>query len=141
MEKWYAKGLRFSCTKCGRCCTGGPGAVWVTLDDINRISEHLGVDSREFSRRCVRLIDDRLSLIERTNYDCILLRDNKCSAYPVRPLQCRTFPFWQEIMDDELHWIEATAFCPGVGNGRLYTAEEVEKIMEGKDETRSFDRH
>ncbi|MFM1805538.1 MAG: hypothetical protein RL136_2417, partial [Planctomycetota bacterium] len=27
---WYAEGLRFECTQCGNCCSGGPGAVWFT---------------------------------------------------------------------------------------------------------------
>lgn len=141
MRKWYSEGLRFTCTRCGRCCTGGPGAVWVTLDDVAAIVQHLGVDALEFSSRCLRLIDNRLSLTERSNYDCILLRDHKCSVYPVRPLQCRTFPFWPELMDNELRWAEATAFCPGAGKGRLYTEEEIERIMEGKDETRPLSGH
>src|SRR5438105_3224904 len=28
-EPWYQDGLRFSCTRCGHCCTGEPGFVWV----------------------------------------------------------------------------------------------------------------
>ena len=28
--EWYRDGLRFECTRCGACCTGAPGYVWVT---------------------------------------------------------------------------------------------------------------
>ena len=28
-EPWYRDGLRFECTRCGHCCTGAPGYVWV----------------------------------------------------------------------------------------------------------------
>ena len=28
-EPWYRDGLRFACTRCGACCTGAPGYVWV----------------------------------------------------------------------------------------------------------------
>ncbi|MCA9080037.1 MAG: YkgJ family cysteine cluster protein, partial [Planctomycetaceae bacterium] len=38
---WYHAGLPFSCTQCGDCCTGSPGFVWVTEDDIRAIAEHL----------------------------------------------------------------------------------------------------
>ena len=30
MSDWYEDGLRFSCSQCGNCCTGPPGAVWFT---------------------------------------------------------------------------------------------------------------
>ena len=35
-------------------------------------------------------------------YDCVFLKEDPergrktCSIYPVRPLQCRTWPFWPE---------------------------------------------
>ena len=29
---WYRDGLRFTCTRCGNCCTGAPGYVWVDAD-------------------------------------------------------------------------------------------------------------
>ncbi|MFM7740581.1 MAG: YkgJ family cysteine cluster protein, partial [Planctomycetota bacterium] len=28
-EPWYKDGLRFQCSQCGDCCTGGAGYVWV----------------------------------------------------------------------------------------------------------------
>ena len=30
---WYAEGLKFTCSQCGNCCTGGPGYVWISKGD------------------------------------------------------------------------------------------------------------
>ena len=38
---WYAGGLRFHCTACGECCTGVPGYVWITADDLARMASVL----------------------------------------------------------------------------------------------------
>lgn len=32
---WYAPGLSFTCTQCGNCCTGEPGVVWVSDEEIH----------------------------------------------------------------------------------------------------------
>ena len=38
---WYADGLQFTCTQCGDCCTGDPGVVWVTDEELKAIADHL----------------------------------------------------------------------------------------------------
>ena len=40
-EPWYADGLNFTCTQCGNCCTGGPGFVWISREEIVRLAAHL----------------------------------------------------------------------------------------------------
>ena len=39
---WYKDGLQFTCTQCGDCCTGAPGVVWVTDDELREIADYLG---------------------------------------------------------------------------------------------------
>ncbi len=51
---WYADGLRFRCTACGQCCTGEPGHVWVTKDEIKRIAKTRGVSTHVFKQRFVK---------------------------------------------------------------------------------------
>ena len=41
-EPWFKDGLRFTCTGCGDCCSGAPGFVWVSEEDIERLANHLG---------------------------------------------------------------------------------------------------
>jgi len=46
-EAWYADGLRFNCTQCGNCCTGGPGFVWISVEEVVRLAAHLKMSPDE----------------------------------------------------------------------------------------------
>ena len=127
---WYADGLRFECQKCGRCCRGEPGVVWVSKAEIEKISAHLGISPGEFRTKYVRRVGFRLSLKELDNGDCVLYQ-NGCVVYPVRPAQCRTFPFWSEALRSREWYDEVLENCPGKGKGRLYSREEIEEILRG----------
>ena len=89
-SKWYSEGLRFECTGCGKCCTGSPGYVWVDEEEIEKIAEFLELSVDIFSSRYIRKVNGRFALIEMAkNFDCVFLKDNRCSIYAARPLQCR----------------------------------------------------
>jgi Fe-S-cluster containining protein len=124
---WYAEGLEFTCTRCGNCCTGEPGFVWVTPEEIERLAALVGVALDEFARRYVRRVADHLSLIERANGECIFWDAHEgCTVYPERPAQCRTWPFWPPHLESRRSWEKLQAFCPGSRQGRLYAIEEIE---------------
>jgi Fe-S-cluster containining protein len=124
---WFADGLRFECTRCGACCTGAPGYVWVKRDEIDRLAEHRGETVEEFSRKYVRRVGNRYSLIERPGGDCIFWdRAAGCTVYPARPVQCRTWPFWPENIATEEDWEQVTRVCPGSGHGQWFSVEEIE---------------
>jgi hypothetical protein len=63
-QEWYKDGLRFSCSQCGNCCTGGPGAVWYTADEGRAMAVALGLTDEEFTAKYTRAIADRRSLNE-----------------------------------------------------------------------------
>lgn len=130
-EPWYAAGLTFGCTACGKCCTGVPGYVWVTPEEIARLARFKGQSVERFSREHVRRVGKRLSLIERKNGDCVLLRDGKCTVYPVKPTPCSTFPFWDGPLSSPEAWQETAARCEGIGRGALYSREEIERVHAG----------
>src|SRR5689334_21137377 len=46
-QPWYADGLRFTCSQCGNCCTGGPGYVWISREEIVRLGEHLKLTAEQ----------------------------------------------------------------------------------------------
>ena len=130
---WYAEGLHFSCTQCGNCCRV-EGYVWVGRPEVEQLAELLELTVDEFGRRFLRRIGRRLSLIEKANHDCIFWQDG-CTVYPARPRQCRTFPFWNEHLANEPSWREVVEECPGSGEGRRYSFEEIERLRCGKGAT------
>ncbi|MGA2092426.1 MAG: YkgJ family cysteine cluster protein [Sedimentisphaerales bacterium] len=83
----------------------------------------------EFLRR----VGFRRSIIEDMNtYDCIFLRENgkgkACSIYPVRPGQCRTWPFWSCNLASPDGWNTTGHKCPGINRGRQYSPEQIQAV-------------
>jgi Fe-S-cluster containining protein len=114
-KPWYSEGLNFACTGCGECCTGAPGYVWVTPEEIVAIAEHMSMSVEAFSSRYVRKVGDRFSLTEnKRTYDCDFLTGKQCSIYPVRPVQCRTFPWWPQNLRSPEAWQQAATYCEGI---------------------------
>lgn len=124
---WFQNGLRFECTQCGDCCTGAPGYVWVNAEEIAALAKHLGLSIDDFESQFVRKIGGRKSLIEFDNGDCVFFdgQTRKCKVYQDRPRQCRTWPFWDSNTATPEDWKETCRVCPGSGQGKLYTVEEV----------------
>ncbi len=128
MSIWYEKGLSFKCTGCGHCCSKEPGYVWLTEEDIAHFCNHLKLTKSEFLKTYTRQIGDRYSLLEKPNYDCIFLKDNKCTAYLARPKQCRQFPFWKQNLSSKKAWREAASTCEGINHpdAPLLSLKEIE---------------
>lgn len=122
-------GFSWGCTGCGGCCSG-PGAVYFTADDLEAIRLHLGSEASEWSRMRKRLVQKREQglFVHQTDRACILLDgNNRCSVYPVRPLQCRTYPFWSSCFEDGDSFDAFQKACPGSQNvkGRRYGLREL----------------
>ncbi|MCX6074131.1 MAG: YkgJ family cysteine cluster protein [Campylobacterales bacterium] len=106
-----------ACASCGgNCCTGESGNIFVSVTEITAIAALLEMDEREFRREYLRKEGYRYSLKEKIvngSHDCVFFNrsQNGCSIYTARPLQCRTFPFWDYFRTriDELK-----AECPGI---------------------------
>src|SRR5262245_42123432 len=109
---WFSEGLRFKCTECGKCCTGSPGYVWLTPEDLQALADYLQISVSDFKKRYTRLVEGRHCLTERSpNYDCVFLQDNKCKVYGARPKQCRTFPWWIQNLKSPEAWQAAGSYC------------------------------
>ena len=125
-EPWYKDGLRFGCTRCGKCCTGEPGFVWVNDDELRAIAEFRGESVEEVTGLCTRLARRRRTLREKANGDCVFYdREKGCTIYAVRPRQCRTWPFWESNVATPAAWRATCEACPGSGQGELISAEEI----------------
>ena len=114
-DPWFAAGLRFQCTGCGKCCTGASGSVYLSPADIERLARFLGLAPGRFVRRYTRLHRGRRVLIDSPDVaDCVFLKDRACSVYEGRPAQCRTYPWWLANIQDKESWGEAAALCEGI---------------------------
>ena len=107
-----------ACESCeGACCTGDRGYIWAKYAEIEKMANFLELTIEEFATMYLRKVKWRYSIIEKRldvdNYACIFFDNNlkRCTIYPVRPQQCRTFPFWETFKNNIT---EVKKECPGV---------------------------
>lgn len=91
----------FRCRRCGECCRG-EGFVKAAEQEIIKMAEYLGLSVDKFKEIYVEpSLFNEYWLKEQPNRDCIFLRDNECMVNPVKPEQCREFPFsWSNTDSD-----------------------------------------
>jgi Fe-S-cluster containining protein len=129
----YEKGLQFECTRCGKCCTGFPGFVYLSEPAVTAIAEYLNESIDRFLIKYTKTVsifhENRFSLIEKSNYDCIFWNEN-CTIYPVRPYQCRAYPFWNKHLVSKREWEKASRFCPGINRGKVHSKDAIEELIQ-----------
>ena len=132
---WYAAGLHFECVEFGNCCRshGDYEYVYLADFDVDAISQYLGLSRFDFlTRFCAA--EDGWTYLRNQGSACVFLEKGRCEIYPVRPKQCSTWPFWTENLEQEVWEGAVTACCPGIGQGRRYTAEEISGIARERDD-------
>lgn len=139
---WYSQGLRFECTQCGQCCSGGSGTVEFTYQEAQAMAGALGVTYDDFLRQyAVRRgptwILRELESPVGEGFDCVLLaRDadglTRCTVHRDRPMQCRTWPFWPENLKSRRTWRQAGRECEGIDQGPNVSYRE---ICHNRDQT------
>ncbi|WP_422480607.1 YkgJ family cysteine cluster protein [Pleomorphochaeta sp. DL1XJH-081] len=134
MGYFYDEGLQFTCQPgCRYCCGVEPGYVFLTKDDLTRLTDHFGLSSRQFLQRYCRKVPmgsiSYISLLEKDNHDCVFLASHGCSVYEVRPVQCATYPFWNTIIQDRQSWEREASWCPGIGIGELHGKAEIDRMV------------
>lgn len=147
--EWFAgpegpeggEGLRFSCTMCGRCCSGPAGYVLVNDAECAGMASRLGLSVEAFIDRYTHVLPEGRSLREQVvaggrGYDCVFLDRTSvpgkavCGVYEDRPRQCRTWPFWNSVLRDAGTWKQAGEVCPGLNKGTLVPVQQV-RILRG----------
>ncbi len=115
-----ALAFSFLCHRCGHCCSGGTGAVWVEPSEIPALAAALDLGEAAFARAHLRTLPDprtgelRLSLREEGGRCALLAGTNRCTVYAARPEHCRSFPFWPALEHDPAAFEAARATCPGI---------------------------
>lgn len=127
------KNLDFSCQRCSNCCRLEPGAVFLTQEDAENISEILNLSLNDFlTKYCREIYKGEIPVValkEKNNYDCILW-NNGCTVYNARPIQCRTYPYWPYIVESKEYIDLEKRRCKGIGIKGDLTLEEKIKLYE-----------
>lgn len=136
---WYSSGLRFECTMCGRCCTGPAGYILFTDDEARAIARRLGITVEDFLARYTHDMGAAVAGRRRSfnevetphGRDCVFLDRRSvpgkalCSIHDLRPVQCRTFPFWPEHLESRESWESLARTCEGIGRGSVVPFVEI----------------
>ena len=119
--------LRFKCTGCGKCCTGGDDHyIAMTKSEAELIRKHLGVSQNWFRRHYVCHLTRDYLTARISNGHCIFLDDSgKCGIYHLRPVQCRTYPYWPEILESKRSWDNESRHCEGINQGCAVAVNEI----------------
>ena len=132
-QPWWHKGVRFACQGSGRCCVshGECGAVYLTGADASALARHLGVSAQDLASRFCLDEAGPLRLRDAPGTEaCIFLEQRRCSVYAARPTQCRTWPFWPEVMAARRWSAQVKGFCPGVGKGEVQSRETIARALD-----------
>ncbi len=124
--------LHFECTCCGDCCIAPDGYhVFLENGEAEAIRGYLGLSKGWFRRRYLdRLADGELVAALEAGGRCVFLgADGGCRIYPVRPLQCRTYPFWPEVLASRQAWQREARRCEGINRGRAVPATWIRRQL------------
>lgn len=107
-----------SCEGCGgNCCIGESGNIWISKQEIVNLSIHLNIGLDKLFDNFLEKRGYKYSIKEvqlaKDNYACIFFDMEKrgCSVYEARPIQCRTFPFWDYFKSNKE---EVFKECPAI---------------------------
>jgi Fe-S-cluster containining protein len=109
--------IAFACQPgCTNCCEV-EGNIYITEEDLVRIAEFLGMTPAAFEAQYVYRTRNLLRF-RKPKQGCPFL-DRGCRIHPVKPVQCRLYPFWPEIVERQASWRREMKTCPGIGKGEL----------------------
>ena len=96
-------------------CCFVDGYVALSAAEEKQIASHIGISLSRFRRDFTEKIPgvkQRVLLL----YDdgCAFLFNKKCVIYPVRPSQCREFPYWKDILKGGKALKKAASYCKGI---------------------------
>jgi uncharacterized protein len=95
------------------------GFVYLTEQDLRRAAKFLNISPKRFEKEYVIRYPNLLRLRKPLDSQCHFLTKDGCSIHPVKPTQCRLYPFWPELVETAAAWQAESQRCPGIGQGRL----------------------
>jgi Fe-S-cluster containining protein len=95
------------------------GYVYLTEEDVRRAAKFVGLSRKAFETKYVYRTRHQRRFRKPRDKQCPFLEQGGCSIHPAKPTQCRTFPFWPEIVERREAWNRTARYCPGIGKGPL----------------------
>jgi hypothetical protein len=127
------EGLRFTCQPgCTNCCDQS-GFVYLNEDDLKRAARFVKMSAKKFEEEYVYRTTHQMRFRKPPDKQCPFLENHGCSIHPAKPTQCRTFPFWPELVEQRAAWNRTADYCPGIGKGPLI---QIGTAMEMAEEQR-----
>ncbi len=104
----------FECKMCGQCCYG-EGGIFITQEEIKRISDFLGLAEHIFLKKYTEIRLGKNSIKTGPDGYCIFFKEGKgCLIHPVKPKPCADWPFYPANLKDPESWHLAKDACPGI---------------------------
>lgn len=134
VKEWWSEGLRFQCQQSGKCCVshGEYGYVYLTPQDRRNMAKVLGLRTTQFTKTYCEKTDGVYHLKDSGGPACTFLKNNRCTVYEARPMQCKTWPFWPETMSPKAWKKDVVKFCPGVGKGRVWSGDQIQAALDNQ---------
>ena len=129
---YQSEPVRFECTQCGRCCTGGGEYhVFVKRAEAERMRALLGLSEAWFNRRYLKRLDSgELTVQLGADGRCSFLdAQGQCQVYAARPTQCRTYPFWPELLHSKASWKAEAVRCEGSDRGAVVPLAQLRSML------------
>ena len=125
--------VRFTCQAgCINCCDQ-KGYVYLTEDDVKRAAKFVRMTPADFEAKYIYRTRHEIRFRKPRKKQCSFLEGHGCSIHPAKPTQCRTFPYWPEILERKQTWNRTAQYCPGIGKGPLI---QIGVAMETAEEQR-----
>ena len=68
---------------------------------------------RAFEKKYVYRTRHQMRFRKPREKQCPFLEGHGCWIHPAKPTQCRTFPFWPELVESKREWNRTAKYCPG----------------------------
>jgi uncharacterized protein len=146
--------IGFACSGCGECCLGEDNSVLVFPREIREIQRFAALAWPEVARPPEEGEWDRDGFfhtlewrLEKEGESCRFYRNGLCSIYSIRPMLCRTYPFYLdrgELMLSECRGLGGEISMPQAEEmaGRLIMRHiiEIEEALALLENYRDFER-
>lgn len=125
--------FQFSCKMCGDCCRKRQEPIMLTGLDLFRIAQALNMEPRQVvEEKTIGYLGDSshvpiLTLKERLDGSCSLLRKGKCMVQSSKPVVCALFPLGRmyNAITHEIQYFKNTHSCQtGSAQGKVWTLQE-----------------